>query len=511
MLLRNPKRFTYLLHRWSGVVAAVFMTLWFVSGIVMLFVGYPKLYPWEHLASLEPLEQETCCIELDTAFSALPQTNAETNDIRLVMVAGRPQYQITQGSNIHAIDAQSGTLLNPVDESLALSSVARYLKDSKPSYGGLVQADIWTRSGGLNPHRPLHKVHANDSANNIVYVSSHTGEVVMMADAWTRGWNYVGAWLHWLYMFRGPSPDPVWHWLVVILSAAATVTTIAGTVVGIWRWRFRGRYRSGARTPYRSGAMRWHHVTGLIFCAITLTWIFSGLMSMNPFGVLSAKTPPDRSAYQGQPLAPSSFGQSATDLLKQTSANDLKEIRWSIVDKHPYLIGRTASNRPITMSAIKGDGVIVHELAHSKLIDAAQRLINFPIASVERLEHHDSYYYARAPQAMRGARDKPLPVLRIKFSDPGATWAHIDPRTGEIESVMEHRQRVGRWLFELLHSWDLPLMLSAGWWRDAILILLSLGGIALSATGVWIGYRRIITALAHALPAKAKAKLPQHR
>ena len=34
-------------------------------------------------------------------------------------------------------------------------------------------------------------------------------------------------------------------------------------------------------------------------------------------------------------------------------------------------------------------------------------------------------------------------------------------------------------------------MLQAGAWRDAILILLSLGGLALSITGIVIGWRRL--------------------
>jgi len=50
---------------------------------------------------------------------------------------------------------------------------------------------------------------------------------------------------------------------------------------------------------------------------------------------------------------------------------------------------------------------------------------------------------------------------------------------------------VSRWLFSFLHSWDLPPLLRTGPWRDAVLILLSMGGLALSVTGVVIGLRRL--------------------
>ena len=49
MMTFTFKRLLYQLHRWTGIAACVLMLLWFVSGMVMLFVGYPKLTPWERL------------------------------------------------------------------------------------------------------------------------------------------------------------------------------------------------------------------------------------------------------------------------------------------------------------------------------------------------------------------------------------------------------------------------------------------------------------------------------
>jgi len=47
--------------------------------------------------------------------------------------------------------------------------------------------------------------------------------------------------------------------------------------------RMRHRYKSGSMSPYR-GWMKWHHVTGLIGGAFLVTWVFSGWLSMGPFG-----------------------------------------------------------------------------------------------------------------------------------------------------------------------------------------------------------------------------------
>jgi uncharacterized iron-regulated membrane protein len=117
-------------------------------------------------------------------------------------------------------------------------------------------------------------------------------------------WNYVGAWLHWLYFLRMQSVDPVWTWVVIVLSALCTVAAISGIVVGVWRWRFRGHYRSGAKTPYVEPWMRWHHLIGLVAAAFVFTWIFSGLMSMNPLGVFSStREAIDAERYRGGAVA----------------------------------------------------------------------------------------------------------------------------------------------------------------------------------------------------------------
>ena len=71
--------------------------------------------------------------------------------------------------------------------------------------------------------------------------------------------------------------------IVIYISIVATILTLLGMFVGIWRWRFSGKFKTGARTPYREPWMRWHHIVGIVFGVTALTFIFSGLMSMNPF------------------------------------------------------------------------------------------------------------------------------------------------------------------------------------------------------------------------------------
>ena len=59
----SPRRWLYLTHRWVGIAVCLLMAMWFVSGVVMMYVGYPKLTQAERLAHLPDLKlPDGCCI-----------------------------------------------------------------------------------------------------------------------------------------------------------------------------------------------------------------------------------------------------------------------------------------------------------------------------------------------------------------------------------------------------------------------------------------------------------------
>lgn len=302
MTLRSTaKRWTYLVHRWLGIGGCLLMLLWFVSGMVMLFIGYPKLTPGERLAALPVLGDAR---DLQ-GLSVLPAVvQAEPEVVALTTLRGEPAYVVRNGSNVGAWSAVTGQALLPVSAQRAEASAAQFAGGQAFVGATRVDEDRWTHSRALDAHRPLYRVEVGGAQPGDVYVSSHTGEVVQDAPHVQQRWNYVGAWLHWLYFLRMQSVDPVWTWVVIVLSALCTVAAISGIVVGVWRWRFRGHYRSGAKTPYVEPWMRWHHLIGLVAAAFVFSWIFSGLMSMNPLGVFSStREAIDSGRYRGGAVA----------------------------------------------------------------------------------------------------------------------------------------------------------------------------------------------------------------
>lgn len=494
------KRWLFLAHRWLGVLLCAFFAMWFVSGVVMMYVGYPKLTQAERLMHLPALRGTAVPLEPAQALASAG-LQGPLQDLRLATASGgRTVYLATPADGGHqgrrtrraapvVIDAATGARLVAVDAAHALASAAAY---AGPRVGinheGTVDEDAFTHSRALDAHRPLHRVRLGDAQDTVLYVSGRTGEVVRDATRRERLWNYAGAWIHWLYPLRGGWLDRYWTDIVNGLSLLGIAMVIAGTAVGLLRWRFAGRYRSGRRTPYAGALMRWHHMAGLLFAAIAFTWVFSGLMSMNPWRIFdSGAAPLQTQAMHAGPLTLPPDAAPVAALLA-ASPFDVRELRWTRTAGHTLVQALAPMDRPTLLDARSAQP---HAWQPGELERAATRLVAAPLLRTDTLHDYDSHYYARDAHTMGGGGDKPLPLLRLVFDDPHASWVHVDPHTGAVLGRVDSHRRAYRWLFGLLHSWDwLPLLQRRPLW-DAVLIALSLGGCAMSLTGIVIGWRRV--------------------
>ena len=90
------------------------------------------------------------------------------------------------------------------------------------------------------------------------------------------------------------------------------------------------------------------------------------------------------------------------------------------------------------------------------------------------LQEYDSYYYNQ--DGMRS-----LPVLRVRFKDPKATWLYLDPQHATMMK-QERSSRWNRWLYHGFHSLDFPFMYYKRPLWDIVVIFFSVGGIVLSST-----------------------------
>jgi hypothetical protein len=106
-----------------------------------------------------------------------------------------------------------------------------------------------------------------------------------------------------------------------------------------------------------------------------------------------------------------------------------------------------------------------------------------PVEDRQWLHEYDNYYRSRD-------NSRPLPVLRIRYLDEQRTWVYLDPNRGSI-SQQQRLSRLNRWLYAGLHEFDLPFLYNSRPLWDIVVILLSIGGIALSSTTLWPMMKRL--------------------
>ena len=503
------KRLLYLFHRWAGIVLCLFFALWFASGIFMMYVEFPQLTKPERARGSQALDFSEATLTpaqalarlrmadfsrkaTPTGFQTLqierPEQGVTPSSIRLSMIANRPAYVIhaDNGAQPRVVFADDGSQLRDVGIQAAMGSVAAfagrsgYTQVGAIAFAGTLQTDQWTVSSALNEHRPLLKYSLNDAHGSELYVSSTTGEVVRDTHRRERVLNYFGAVTHWIYpTFIRKYPE-LWEWIVDIASGVGVVLAVSGLWIGWLRWNRRAL--PGKRQVPYTGLLRWHYFTGIVFGLATVTWVFSGLLSMNPLSL----NPPRRAAleqhllYAGRDLSAEDF-----ELPPRGFGDAAFEAELIHYGGQPFyrVTDRDARTRLVSG---KPDATVLPN--STQMIGLAPGLMpESTMAEAIVLSEYDNYYYSRHPQ--RGER--PLPAIRVRFEDPARTWFHLDPLTGQILDRSTRTNRVYRWLYNGLHSFDIWWLWSHRPLWDICVIVFSLGGLALSTIGVAIGWRRV--------------------
>tara|TARA_R110001599_G_scaffold34184_1_gene109619 strand:- start:5388 stop:6914 length:1527 start_codon:yes stop_codon:yes gene_type:complete len=483
------RRWLYLAHRWLGMAMCLLIGMWFFSGVVMMYVGFPELSRDERLAGLSVLDPKALEVGPDALLWQLEPTQ-RIAALRLTAILGRPAWLVKTGDgNWRGMFADTGQTFSRFTPADAILASEVYASASGTRANGIehqqqLDMDQWSVSSSLHPHRPLHRVKLNSPNGTELYISSTTGEVLRDTTTNERLWNWLGANLHWIYPFQLRRHVAVWHWLIVTLSLAGLTSLLTGAVVGLLRLRLRKRYRGTDITPYR-GAMKFHHILGLVFLLPLTTYLLSGLLSMNPWGIFSDDLPFSRqlAAYRGGPTAADALAMGITPIsLHQALGNavDTREILWDWLGgtAHGYILDGDGNRHPLAPSP-------GGELAQSALAQLQQVMAGYPLAATERLDAYDSYYYSHHQ------RWRPLPVLRVRFDDPASSWFHIDLTTGELINRLTARGRVQRWLYNGLHSLDFRFLINRRPLWDTVVIALCSSGFLFSSTSIIVAWRRL--------------------
>jgi uncharacterized iron-regulated membrane protein len=492
MLKARLIRYLFGLHRWMGVGLGLLMLMWCLSGFVMIFVPYPATSGNGHDLRRDGL----AAIALPGTVN-LPPVAAVPEDAKVVsagieMLAADPvlrlRWRAREGGGGGTFDLVSGQKIATVDPARAIAVATTYAErhgiEAAPSIKRSSVRDEFTVSGGLNPDRPLWQARLNDAAKTMLYVSSTSGEIKQITTASQRFWSWLGAIPHWLYFTELRKDAKLWTGVVVWASLAGCFLTVLGLFVGIRQ--LRRRHSTGhLASPYR-GVKSWHHMLGLVFGVLVLTWTFSGFTSMQPWGWLGTGEEAGKAA-SAYSEGDKSWLETRNALAAQIAAlradpsRDVVELNSSASGGSLYFIRIAADG---SRQRLASDGRLAPFDAAGWQRAGAMLASGKGPANVELMTKEDAYFY-------KGAASSRLPVVRVTVPAMRRTRFYLDAVSGQVVATADPGDRGFRWWHLALHRLDFA-WLRVGWLRQTLEILLLAGVSAVCGIGAWMGVRKLM-------------------
>jgi hypothetical protein len=462
-------RLILLVHRYLGIAVGALMVMWCLSGVVMMYVSYPALGENVRLAHLQPIAWRDCCKIADA-----PGADSSPRRMRIEMLDGKPV--LFSGEESRPLDLSTGTWIEGISAGQAAEVAKRYAARASPAPPrllGLIDRDQWTVSGDFNAARPLYRFALADAAGTELYVSSRSGRAVQITTARERYWNWLGAVPHWLYFTELRRHPTIWSQVVILTSLLGCFLAGVGIYLGVRQLAARP---AGRWSPY-VGFNLWHHIAGLAFGVFALTWVFSGLLSMNPWGWLQgAGAQAENAAIEGAPRS-----------------TDLAATLQNLASAHPAAVSLKAAPLNDVLYFVAGgpggERLRLNERGEPAPLSGAdweflgRALLGGATPSAPQLmTREDRYYFSHHELSV-------LPVYRLVLAS--GTRYYLDPVSGMLVAKLDAENRGYRWLHQGLHRLDFAAGLRARPQWDLLMLLLLSGVTVLCVTGVYLGYRRL--------------------
>jgi hypothetical protein len=491
------KKILIFVHRWMGVTFCLLFLLWFLSGMVMMYWTYPEVTTADRLLRASVLDASRIRVSPQEAFATLQSRDAPS-ETRLVMFDGRPAYDFDFGDEKFIVYADDGQIQIDFPPEMALRIASAWSRQpfATAEVEEMTEEDQWTVSGQFRALRPILKYAWPDGEQ--VYVSTVTGEVVQYTTRASRVAAYFGAIPHWLYFTPLRKRAKEWAQLVIWASGLGTVVALLGIIIGVWIYSPSKPflYRSMPSSIPYVGQKRWHAMLGLVFGWVACTWVFSGMLSMDPFPQLQRGQEGSRvrvaAALQDEPIQLRDFdARLPREALARTDPEfQAKElILTSLGGERVYLA--IAGLNQTRIIPVRGEPTT--EFDKHKIIQIMMNAVQpHSLAEVRLLTEYDAYYRDRHNQL-------PLPIMFVRVNDDENSTYYIDPKTARVVQSYNSHSRWNRWLYHGLHSMDFPLLYKHRPLWDIVVLILILGGTSLSVTALILAYgvlRRKLTPVA---------------
>ncbi|MPQ46189.1 hypothetical protein GCQ56_04120 [Marinifilum sp. N1E240] len=481
--MKRLKNILIQIHNFTGTLLSLMFLIWFLSGFVLIYAGFPHAPQEKIFDKLEVFSQR------DLAAIQLPPSDF-TGIVTLEKMNGEPVYRCSKGRGSQKVySALSLEEIPEISKQQAIRLTEKFSGSQVQKVEKREQLDQWMPWSYYRPLLPFYLCYVDNEEASRLYVSAKSGSIVQETDRASRWAARLGAIPHWIYFKSLRLKTGLWLDVVAWISGIGVLVSITGLIAGILRLRRRREKETLSElTPYKKFWYKWHHITGFVFGVFVFTFILSGLVSVSDIPQWMAPVHSESSARSmwRQELQLREFPQqmNLADILK--SEQDIRKVLWKTVMNKPCLwVYGNDFNVPHVYQLSANRFQLKATYTEVDLKKYLDQISSKQQKQISLLQEYDAYYQHSKK------RNHPLPVWKIDFKDEDHTSLYIHPSTGDILSAYNTNTRWRRWLYSGLHTFDFPFLAKHEWLRKFILIFLSLGGTFVSVSGVVLGAKWI--------------------
>lgn len=472
--MNRINRTIFSIHRISGSVIAVFFFMWFFTGLVLIYHGFPRL-------------DERKALELaGTLPTVSPVPDSLPDGLKSLRIGRDHGQTVVEWStrDTSVVMAANGEPLRKPDYAMAEAAAREWVNGDIVKVDTLMERDQWIMYSRYVRELPIYKFYFDDPSGSEVYVGASTGGVLQVTDRRSRTWAWIGAIPHKLYFPAMRKDVDIWKRWLLAGGLLCLVASLSGVYAALLLW-FRRRRKTGRfENPMKGKVMRLHFTLGLVFGLPLIAWSVSGVFSMQ-------KVPKWMVGFEGEEYISASklwgrgmlpFGDYKTEYEAVRRAwPEIRELSYGRIGRIPVINVVT----PDTSVVLDGRSSVPRGLwiEESEAMEAVRGLYDDEDLKVglKMTDEYDSHYFSLSGEA-------PLPVYKIEVDNSDGTLFYINPRSGRV-TYLNNNKIARRILFSGIHYLNLkPFAGHERVWRLCMWIV-CVTGMVFCLTSLWLGVK----------------------
>ena len=241
--------FLFKIHKITGLSVVIFFSMWFLTGIVLVYHPYPKVSE-----KLLFSKKETLPSSLPELSSVLSKTDGEVKSLSLKQFQGQtlfsldkapdvtwcryaniPTYRVIAGEEEFLVDASTDEIksLQIPEETIVKGLKKIHGEEIEMKVSLLTEFDNYYLSRRVDLELPVYKIEVADANGSLYYVNPSTGYIrYLNNNKIVRKWLFNG--IHYLDIDWLVARPWLWYTCIWLLCSGCLVVCISGLVLA-WR------------------------------------------------------------------------------------------------------------------------------------------------------------------------------------------------------------------------------------------------------------------------------------